>query len=98
MAEDEKPSRLAQALPYGAAMTYLLINFPALPGLLFGESKVFFKGLGAFGLIVGLGFGWYLTNRRGQFRTKREGLRAIAIVAVTFIAVNVRSANILGDA
>jgi hypothetical protein len=98
MAEDEKPGRLTQALPYGAAMASLLVNFPALPGLVFGESKAFFKGLGAFGLIVGLGFGWYLTNSRGRFRTKREGLLAMVIVAVAFIAVYVRYGNILGDA
>ena len=99
MPEDDQKSGFPKWLfPIGSAVILLLSNLPPLPTVLFEDSQAWFKGIGAAGLLFGIGFGAYLTNKEGKLRSKRVGLRLLAVLAVIFLVVHLRYHSVLKDA
>lgn len=97
MPEDEDQSKLKQLWPFGAAVAFLVFEFPPPPVILFEASKVMFKGLGAAGLLIGLVFGLF-TRKAGYFRPKKRAIIALGALAVLFLAFTLRYFHVLEDA
>jgi multisubunit Na+/H+ antiporter MnhB subunit len=80
----------------GAAIA-VLVSFPPPEVLLFGWSEGF-RALGAAGLVIGLAFGLYTTNKKGRFQPKRRGVLAIVLLASAFLVITLRYFHIKEDA
>lgn len=91
--DDEKSSWL---WPFGTAVAVLVL-FPPPGVVLFGWTEAF-RVFGAFGLLIGLVFGLYITNKQGRLQPKRRGVLTIALLASAFLVITFRYFYIKEDA
>ena len=94
----EKPGYLSRLWPFGASVLILVSEFPPSPSVLLNRAEQLFKGSAAAGLLIGLVFGLYVTNKRGYLQPKRRGLLVISLFAAIFLTVTLRYFKILADA
>jgi hypothetical protein len=98
VAQDNEKSTLAKVGPVGAAIAILAFGFPPPPKVLLFDWSKAFPGIGAFGLLIGLAFGLYITNKHGRLQPKRKGALTIALLASVFLLVAGRYFQIVGNA
>ena len=91
--DDEKSSWL---WPFGTAVAVLVL-FPPPGVVLFGWTEAF-RVFGAVGLLIGLVFGLYITNKQGRLQPKRRGVLTIALLASAFLVITFRYFHIKEDA
>lgn len=94
--DDEKSTSASWLWPFGTAVA-VLVFFPPPEVLLFGWTEAF-RVFGAFGLLTGLAFGRFITNKKGCLQPRRRGVLTIAVLASAFLLITARYFHIKEDA